>query len=112
MFDLYQGLWRGIPLHADDVVICADEKQSIQARQRKHVPRSPRPRQAMRVEHEYERRGALCYCAAWDVRHAKLFGHCAPTSDIAPFNQLVRLQTEAHDLKQKVDGLEVSLAQA
>ena len=43
----------------------------------------------MRVEHEYERRGALCYFAAWDVRHAKLFGHCAPTSGIAPFNQLV-----------------------
>ena len=33
--------------------------------------RGPRPRQAMRVEHEYERRGALCY-RAWDVRHAKL----------------------------------------
>ena len=27
--------------------------------------------------------------AAWDVRHAKLVGHCAPTSGIAPFNQLV-----------------------
>ena len=90
VLDLYQGRWRGEPLHPDDLVICADEKPSIQARQRKHVPRSPRPRQAMRVEHEYERRGALCYFAAWDVRHAKLFGHCAPTSGIAPFNQLVR----------------------
>ena len=89
VLDRYQGLWRGIPLHPDDMVICADEKPSIQARQRKHVPRGPRPRQPMRVEHEYERRGALCYFAAWDVRHAKLFGHCAPTSGIAPFNQLV-----------------------
>ena len=64
------------------LVIC-DEKPSIQARQRKHVLRGPRPRNAMRVEHEYERRGALCYFAAWDVRHAKLFGHCTPKSGIA-----------------------------
>ena len=89
VLDLYQGLWHGVPLSADDMVICADEKPSIQARQRKHVPRGPRRRQAMRVEHEYERRGALCYFAAWDVRHAKLFGHCATKSGIAPFNQLV-----------------------
>ena len=86
VLDLYQGLWRGVPLHADDMVVCADEKPSIQARQRMHVTRAPRPRQAMRVEHEYKRCGALCYFAAWDVRHARLFGHCAPTSGIAPFN--------------------------
>ena len=55
VLDLYQGRWRGEPLHPDDLVICADEKPSIQARQRKHVPRGPRPRQAMRVEHEYGR---------------------------------------------------------
>ena len=41
VLDLYQGLWRGIPLRPDDMVICADEKPSIQARQRKHVPRGP-----------------------------------------------------------------------
>ena len=84
VLDLYQGLWHGVPLRADDMVICADEKPSIQARLRKHVPRGPRPRQAMRVEHEYERRGALCYFAAWDVRHAKLFGHCATKSASPP----------------------------
>ena len=59
VLDLYQGLWHREPLHADDMVICADEKPSIQARQRMHVPRGPRPRQAMRAEYEYERRGAL-----------------------------------------------------
>ena len=53
VLDLYQGLRRGVPLHPDDMVICADEKPSIQARQRKHVRRGPRPRQPMRVEHEY-----------------------------------------------------------
>ena len=89
VLDLYQGQWCGVPLRPDELIICADEKPSIQARQRTPVPRGPRPRQAMRVEHEYERRGALCYLAAWDVRHAKLFGHCAPTSGIVAFNQLV-----------------------
>ena len=36
----------------------------------------------MRVEHEYERRGALAYVAAWDVHRAKLFGRCEPSAGI------------------------------
>ncbi len=43
----------------------------------------------MRVEHEYDRGGALCYLAAWDVRRAKIFGRCEPTSGIDPFMRLV-----------------------
>ncbi|MEX2620724.1 MAG: hypothetical protein WD250_10955 [Egibacteraceae bacterium] len=39
----------------------------------------------MRVEHEYDRGGALCYLAAWDVHRAKIFGRCEDTSGIAPF---------------------------
>lgn len=89
VLDLYQGHWRGEPLRPDEFVISADEKPSIQARRRKHTPRGPRARQAMRVEHEYQRQGALCYLAAWDVKHAKLFGHCAEKSGIAPFMELV-----------------------
>lgn len=30
----------------------------------------------MRVKHEYNRRGALTYLAAWDVHRATLFGRC------------------------------------
>ena len=41
------------------------------------------------VEHEYERKGALCYLAAWDVRRARLFDRCAPKDGIEPFDQLV-----------------------
>ena len=41
------------------------------------------------VEHEYERKGALCYLAAWDVRRAKLFDRCAPKDGIVPFDALV-----------------------
>ena len=43
----------------------------------------------MQVEHEYERRGAWAYLAAWDVHRAKVFGRCEPTTGIAPFDRLV-----------------------
>lgn len=43
----------------------------------------------MRIEHEYERLGARAYLAAWDVRHAKLFGRCEDTTGIEPFGRLV-----------------------
>jgi hypothetical protein len=39
-------------------------------------------------EHEYERRGALCYLAAWDVKHASLFDRCASADGIVPFDAL------------------------
>jgi len=43
----------------------------------------------MKVEHEYERKGAWAYLAAWDVHRAKLFGRCETQSGIAPFDRLV-----------------------
>lgn len=89
VLDLYHGRWGGAPLTADDYVLSADEKTSIQARCRLHPSAPPRPRVAMRVEHEYARAGALVYLAAWDVQRAKLFGRCEPASGIAPFERLV-----------------------
>jgi len=90
VLDLYQGLWEGQPLGADDYVISADEKTSIQARIRLHPTLPPEPKQAMRVEFEYERGGALAYLAAWDVRRAKVFGRCESTTGIEPFGRLVQ----------------------
>jgi hypothetical protein len=43
----------------------------------------------MRIEHEYQRGGALAYLAAWDVHQATLFGRCEPATGIAPFGRLV-----------------------
>ncbi len=43
----------------------------------------------MRVEHEYVRRGAWAYLAAWDVHRAQVFGRCERTTGIAPFERLV-----------------------
>jgi len=91
VLDLYQGVWEGQPLTADDYVICADEKTSIQARRRVAPGTGPHPHRNRRVEAEYERRGALAYIAAWDVRQAKLFGLCHTTTGIQPFHRLVDL---------------------
>src|SRR5215469_4699065 len=57
--DLYAGIWDGQPLGSNDYVICADEKTSIQARCRCHPTLPPGKARAMRVEHDYKRRGAL-----------------------------------------------------
>ena len=71
-------------------MVCADEKPSIQARARKHASQPAIPGgEGQLVEHEYERKGALCYLAAWDVRRAKLFDRGAPKGGIVPFDQLV-----------------------
>ena len=89
ILDLYAGTWKGRPLTARDFVISTDEKTSIQARRRIHATRPPGPGQPMRVEHEYERKGAWAYLAAWDVRRAKIFGRYERKTGIAPFERLV-----------------------
>jgi hypothetical protein len=90
LLDLYERVWEGQPLRADEFVISADEKTSIQARRRCHPTQPPRRGTEMRVEHEYDRAGAWAYLAALDVHHARLFGRCERTTGIAPFDRLVR----------------------
>jgi len=89
VLDLYAGEWDGRPLKGDEFVISADEKTSIQARIRCHPTLPPAAGRAMRIEHEYERGGALQYLAAWDVHRARLFGRCEPRTGIEPFGRLV-----------------------
>ena len=89
MLDLYAGTWDGRPLGANDYVICADEKTSIQARCRCHPTLPPGKARAMRVEHDYDRGGALAYLAAWDVHRGQVTGRCEDTTGIAPFSRLV-----------------------
>jgi hypothetical protein len=90
VLDLYEGRWAGEPLGENEYVISADEKTSIQARMRCH-PTLPATMDThmMRVEHHYERKGALAYLAAWDVHRARLFGRCESKNGIEPFGRLV-----------------------
>jgi transposase len=89
VLDLYERVWEGCPLGANDFVISADEKTSVQARRRKHPTLAPASARPMRVEHEYFRGGAWTYLAAWDVHRAKVFGRCEVRNGIAPVDRLV-----------------------
>lgn len=96
MLDLYQGRWAGKLLHPGEFVICADEKPSIQARARIHPPLSvSSDSRGQRVEHSYERRGALTSLAALDIgrrgrRRPRVFGRSEARGGIDPFDRLVR----------------------
>lgn len=89
VLDLYARVFDGAPLGPDEFVVCADEKTSIQARCRCHPSVPPGRARLMRVEHEYERRGAVAYLAAYDVHRARVFGRCEDTTGIVPFGRLV-----------------------
>ena len=89
VLDLYACRWQGQPLWADEYVLSADEKTSIQARRRLQPTLPPGAHQAARVEHEYERQGALQYLAAWDVHRAIVCGRCEPKTGKAAFGRLV-----------------------
>ena len=89
VLDLYARHFDGDPLGAEEYVLSADEKPGVQARERIHPSQPPRPGRAMLVESEYRRHGTLAYLAAYDVHHARMVGHCAPTTGIEPFTALV-----------------------
>jgi DDE superfamily endonuclease len=89
VLDLYAGRWQGRRLNLSDYIISADEKTSIQARVRCHETLPPGSDRPCRVEHEYERGGALQYLAAWDVVRGLIMGRCEKTTGIEPFERLV-----------------------
>ena len=70
-------------------MISADEKTSIQARCRCHPTLPPGKARTMRVNHDYDRGGAVAYLAAYDVHRATVFGRCEQTTGIEPFTRLV-----------------------
>ena len=89
VLDLYAGIWDGQSLGPNDFLICADEKTSIQARCRCHPTLPPGRARMMRIEHDYERKGALAYLAAWDVHRGRVIGRCEDSTGIEPFSRLV-----------------------
>jgi transposase len=61
----------------DEMVLCVDEKTSLQSRPRKSATLPAKPGLPVRVEHEYERKGALNLFAAFDTRTGKVYAHTA-----------------------------------
>jgi len=90
ILDLYAGVWQGAPLGPKDHILSADEKTSIQARRRCHPALPSAPGRAVYIENEYERKGALQYLAAWDVRRGYVIGRCEARTGIEPFGRLVK----------------------
>jgi transposase len=89
ILDLYARIFDGVPLADDEYVISSDEKTSIQARCRCHPTLPPGISRTMRVNHEYDRGGALAYLAAYDVHRAQVIGLCSESTGIDPFTELV-----------------------
>jgi transposase len=89
VLDLYAREYDGVALGDDEYVISSDEKTSIQACCRCHPTLAPGVARVMRVNHEYQRKGALAYLAAYDVHQARVVGHCSPKTGIGPFMTLV-----------------------
>lgn len=65
------------PLAAHEVVVCMDEKTSLQPRTRLSPTLPARPDLPVRLEHEYQRKGALNLFAAFDTRTGKVYARTA-----------------------------------
>lgn len=65
------------PLAPHEMVLCVDEKTNLQPRTRKSPTLPTQPGTPTRVEHEYERKGALNLFAAFDTRTGKVYGRTA-----------------------------------
>jgi transposase len=104
VLDLYARTWNGVPLGDDEYVISADEKSQLQALHRCHPDLAPAPGRIRRQEFEYQRKGTLAYLAAYDVHNARVFGRCAETTGIVPFNTLVEqvMTTEPYASAKRV----------
>src|SRR3989442_13594459 len=59
------------------MVLCVDEKTSLQPRTRKAPTLAAQPGQPVRVEHEYTRKGALNLFAGFDTRTGTVYATTA-----------------------------------
>jgi len=86
ILDLYQGHYQGRRLRPGDRILSVDAKPSIQARNRCHPASPPARGHPARVEHEYDRAGALALLAVLDVHTGTVPAAATPpATGIAPF---------------------------
>lgn len=72
-------------LDSHEVVLCVDEKTSIQPRRRTSPTLPARAKEPVRVEHEYVRSGALQLFAAFNTRTGEVIGWDASRKRAAEF---------------------------
>jgi transposase len=63
-------------LRKHEMVLCVDEKTSLQPRPRLHATQPAIPGRPNQVEQEYKRDGALNLFAAFDTRTGRVYGQC------------------------------------
>ena len=86
-----------------EAVLCVDEKTSLQPRTRKSPTLPAKPALPVRVEHEYERKGALNLFGAFDTRTGKVYGRTAERKRQVEFIAfLEQLEKELPPEKTKV----------
>jgi hypothetical protein len=86
-----------------EVVLCVDEKTSLQPRTRLSPTLAAKPGLPIRVEHEYQRKGALNLFAAFDTRTGRVYAHTAERKRQKEFIEfLERLDREIPDAVTKV----------
>lgn len=76
-------------LEPDEVVLCLDEKTSLQPRSRLSPTKATKPGQVTLVEHEYLRNGALNLLAAFDTRTGRVYGLTRPRKRQVEFIELL-----------------------
>ena len=79
------------PLGTWEMVMCVDEKTSLQPRPRPSPTLAAKPGVPVRVEHEYQRQGALNLFAAFDTRTGKVYATTAHGKRQVEFIELVEL---------------------
>lgn len=73
------------PLGGWEMVVCVDEKTSLQPRTRTAPTLAAQPGLPVRVEHTYERKGALNLFAGFDTRTGKVYATTAERKRQAEF---------------------------
>ena len=82
-------------LSNDEIVLCFDEKTSLQPRIRLQATMPAKPGQPVLVEHEYRRRGALNLFASFNTRTGKVFGRCYQRKRAAEFIDFINQVDQA-----------------
>lgn len=74
----------------DGVVLCVDEKTSIQALERKHPDLPSQPHRHRRIEFEYKRHGVANLIAAFNIATGAVIGECVEKNNSTAFIRFVR----------------------
>jgi len=83
--------WYTCLLPAEEVVLCLDEKTSLQPRTRSAATQPAQVETPVRIEHEYARKGALNLLAAFDTRTGEVQGICRRRKRQVEFLELLEV---------------------